>query len=206
MAFTLPRQTAGARIAFAIAAAAAALGTTAATAAPPASGPTFVAAQLTIAAGTGGPEAAVAPGGLTCSWRETGLQATQLILYQCDAAVVGAVEGCVYKNKLVAGSPMQLSIFRNPQTMLEGGPVGLVSNTVGKINGTTTTAVPVSEGHGGELCTEPALPQVVAVRWCNAALADTVNGLVGATASELFRQFFSGAAPVPSCAELLAGP
>ena len=207
MKHAFAKQAERAGVALASVVAIAALGIPNASAAPPTGVPTFASASISIAAGTGGGEAAIAAGGLTCGWRETGLYPYQLITYACDAAVVGALEACVYKNKLVAGSPTKLSIFKNPLASLEGGAVGFVSNNVGKINGTTTTAVPVAEGHGGgELCKEPAEAQVVAVRWCNASLTDMVNGLTGATSSELFQQFFSGVATMPSCADLLAMP
>jgi hypothetical protein len=167
---------------------------------------TFADANFSIEPGNGASLTVPAAGGLTCSWRETGLFPFQLITYSCDAAVVGALEACVYKNKLVAGTLTRLSIFKTPGATLEGGVVGVVSNNNGRINGTITTAVPVSEGHGGALCTEPALAEVVAVRWCNASLVDTVNNLVGGTSTELFQAFFSGVGAVPSCAELLASP
>jgi len=183
-----------------------AFATASALAAKPAASPTFASANLSIAAGTGAGETGTAAGGLTCTWRETGLFPVQLITYLCDAAVVGVVEGCVLKNKLVEGSATQVSVFQNPGASLEGGAVGFVSNNSGRIGGTTTTAAPASEGAGGHLCTEPAVAEVVAVRWCNASLTDTVNNLVGATANELFQQFFSGVGEVPSCAELLVSP
>jgi hypothetical protein len=204
MKHTFAKQARPAGIALATAVAFAALGTGTALAAPPAATPTFASAKFSIEAGNGGAETAAAAGGLTCAFRETGLQPFQLITYLCDAAVVGAVEGCVYKNKLVGNSATQLSVFNNPAVSLEGGAVGFVSNNSGRINGTITTAVPVSGGgHQGELCTEPAQAQVIAVRWCDASLTDTVNGLVGATAGELFQEFYSGAGTsVPSCGDL----
>lgn len=169
--------------------------------------PAFVSADLSISAGNGSAESGTPAGGLTCAWRETGLAPFQLITYACDAAVVGALEACVYKNKIVQGSLTQLSIFRSPMLSThETTLFALVSNNSGRIQGSTTTAVPVSEGAGGHLCTEPAVAEIVAVRWCNASLVDTVNNLVGATAAELFQQFFSGVGPIPSCTELLASP
>ncbi len=162
----------------------------------PVSGTTFVKGALSIETSTAG-EAAV--GGLACSWQEAGLHPVQLIPYACDADVVGGLLGCVSKNKLV-GAAVPFTPVHHPLA-IDGGPVGFVSNNKGRINGTTTTAVPVTEV--GE-CTEPAEAQIVAVRWCNASLTDTTNTLVGATASELFQQFFSGlTATVPSCAQLL---
>ena len=202
------KQARRAGVALAAVGAFAALGVETTLAAPPTAGPTFASVKFSIAQGTGGAETAAAAGGLTCSWRETGLQPFQLITYACDADVVGAVEGCVYKNKLVGGSATLLSIFKNPAASLEGGAVGFVSNNKGMINGNITTAVPVSGGgHGGELCNEPAEAQVIAVRWCNASLTDTVNNLVGGTVAELFEQSFPDAgSTMPSCAELAEMP
>ena len=187
---------------------AAALGIGTTLAAPPTPVPTFASTTFSIATGNGGAETAAAAGGLTCGWRETGLKSFQLITYLCDAEVVGVVEGCVYKNKLVGGSATLLSVFKNPAATLEGGAVGFVSNNKGLINGSITTAVPVSGGgHGGELCNEPAEAQVIAARWCNASLTDTVNNLVGGTAVELFEESFAGAGnSVPPCEALLAMP
>ena len=166
--------------------------------AAPVTAPTFTKGSLSIETSTAG-EAAT--GGLTCSWQEKGLHPFQLIPYACDADVVGALQACVYKNKLV-GTASSLSVVKKPLA-IDGGPVGFVSNNKGNINGTTTTAVPVE---AESLCTEPAVAQVVAVRWCNASLTDTTNNLVGATASELFQQFYSGVGSVPTCAQLLASP
>jgi len=187
---------------------AAALGIGTTLAAPPTPVPTFASTTFSIATGNGGAETAAAAGGLTCGWRETGLKSFQLITYLCDAEVVGVVEGCVYKNKLVGGSATLLSVFKNPAATLEGGALGFVSNNKGLINGSITTAVPVSGGgHGGELCNEPAEAQVIAARWCNASLTDTVNNLVGGTAVELFEESFAGAGnSVPPCEALLAMP
>src|SRR5512139_3977345 len=105
---------------------------------PPAPTPTFTSAKFSIEAGNGGAETSAAAGGLTCAFTERGLNSFQLITYLCDAEVVGALEGCVYKNKLQGGSPTLLTVIRNPATTLEGGAVGLVSNNKGMINGTIT--------------------------------------------------------------------
>ena len=205
---TFGKQAKRAGIALAAVGALAALGIGTTLAAPPTPVPTFASTTFSIATGNGAAETAAAAGGLTCGWRETGLNSFQLITYLCDAEVVGVVEGCVYKNKLVGGSATLLSVFKNPAATLEGGAVGFVSNNKGLINGSITTAVPVSGGgHGGELCNEPAEAQVIAARWCNASLTDTVNNLVGGTAVELFEESFAGAGnSVPPCEALLAMP
>jgi hypothetical protein len=204
---TFGKQAQRAGLALAAVGAFAVLGINITSAAPPPSAPTFASAKFSIEAGNGAAETAATAGGLTCTFRETGLQSFQLITYACDADVVGALEGCVYRNKLVGGSATQLSIIKDPLALL-GGPIGFVSNNKGQINAMTTTAVPVSGGgHEGELCTEPAEAQVIAVRWCNASLTDSVNNLVGATAVELFEESYAGAGTsVPPCSALLASP
>jgi hypothetical protein len=201
---TFGKQAQRAGLALAAVGAFAVLGINITSAAPPPSTPTFASAKFSIEAGNGAAETAATAGGLTCTFRETGLQSFQLITYACDADVVGALEGCVYRNKLVGGSATQLSIIKDPLALL-GGPIGFVSNNKGQINGTTTTPVPVSAAQHG-FCAEPAVPTVVSVRWCNAALTDTTNNLVGGTAVELFKESFAGAGTVPSCADLLASP
>lgn len=194
------------RSGIALTAVAAALGVGATVAAPPPAVPAFASTNFSIEAGTGGAETAAAAGSLTCTFRETGLHPFQLVVYECNAAVVGALEGCVYKNKLIGGSPTLLSVVKDPLALLGGEAVGLVSNNKGSINGSITTPVPVSEGgHGGELCREPAVAQVVAVRWCNVSLTDTANNLVAGGSIELFQASYSGLA-VPECAVLLATP
>jgi hypothetical protein len=89
----------------------------------------------------------------------------------------------------------------------EGEPTTLIAKSNGTINATLTAAIPESEG--GEFCTEPTVAKVIAVRWCNASLVDVTNGIVGATADELFAQLEStgtSAVVVPTCAELQAAP
>lgn len=208
MKHTFGKQAKRAGIALVAVGAFAALGVTTTQAAPPSGVPTFTSVKFSIEAGNGGAETAAAAGGLTCTFRETGLQPFQLIVYACNSVVVGALEGCVYKNKLQGGSSTLLSVIKNPLGVLGGEATGFVSNNKGQINGTTTTPVPVSGGgHGGELCAEPAEAQVIAARWCNASLTDTVNNLVSNTVSELFEETFTGVgSAIPSCADLLASP
>lgn len=174
-------------------------------AAPPTQ-PTFNKAGFSIEAGNGNSETAAPAGALTCSWQEVGLEPFQLVIYNCDADVVAAVEGCVFKNKLQGNSATRLSVFSHPLQLLGGAAEGFVSNNSGRINGSTTTPVPVSGGgHQGELCNEPAEAEVIAVRYCNASLVDTANNLVGGTATELYAEYYAGAGSViPSCGELLA--
>lgn len=170
---------------------------------PPTGVPTFAKADISIETRDNESQE-VSAGGLTCSWQETGLGSYELVTYDCAAGAVGALEGCVYKNKYVSGSPNQLSIFHDVTGGEHGEGAVFISNNSGRINGSTTTAVPESHG-GGELCAEPTEAAIVAVRWCNASLTDLANNLVGVTATELYEELVHGfSGNVPSCAELLA--
>ncbi len=139
-------------------------------------------------------------GGLTCSWREKQLGASQVINYTCSAGAVGAMKACVEKNKLVANSPTRVDIFKN----VGGENVPFLSHKNGQISGWITTPIP--PGTGGTLCVAPAEETVVAVRWCNTSLRDETYGLLGTAVSELFLQFFSGVGSIPTCTELQASP
>ena len=151
-----------------------------------------------------------AAGGLTCSWRETGLGAYSQISYSCGATDLGVLSQCFYKNKPVGNSTPTLSVFHNVTSNEEGGggeEGGFIANNSGAINGSLTVEVPESEGGGGEACAEPAEEVVTAVRWCNASLADTTNNITGASVAELFLQLERNATgTIPSCAELATMP
>src|SRR5512139_294650 len=84
---TLRNQTKRASITLAAVGAFAAFGTALA-APPPPTGPTFASASITIE------PRGEAAGGLTCSWRETGLGPYAQITYACDAGAVGVLEAC----------------------------------------------------------------------------------------------------------------
>jgi hypothetical protein len=145
-------------------------------------------------------------GNLQCRFRETGLGPLALINYSCGAEAVGVVTGCFEKNKFVG--PFAVAYFKNVTNAGEHGEgTTLVANNKGSINATITLEVPESEG--GEACTEPAEARPVAVRWCNASLVDTTNGITGATASDLvdiLAKTGTSAPDVPTCAEILAAP
>jgi len=145
-------------------------------------------------------------GGLTCTFRETGLGASSVIAYTCGAEALGVVSGCYSRNKFVG--PTAVSIFKNVSSSEhEGEPTTLIARNNGTIAATLTAAIPESEG--AEICTEPAVAKVIAVRWCNASLVDVTNNIVGASTGELFAQLEStgtSAIVVPTCAELQAAP
>lgn len=144
----------------------------------------------------------LAAGDLVCSWRETGLAPYAVIEYSCSAQAVAVVEACVYKNQIISGT--ETSVFTD---VTGEHDVALLAGRNGAINGSTAT----SPGHGGgghALCPhlevngpEPEV-EVIAVRWCNASLTDTTNGILGGTAVELFVND-DPSIVVPTCAEIL---
>lgn len=192
MKHTFKNQTKRAGIALAVVAAFAVFGTGAAQAAP-----AFTSASISIE------PRGEAAGGLTCTWRETGVGPSAVVYYSCSAGAVGALKACTYKNRVIFNSPTRLDKFKN--VIGEHGEVPFLSQKNGQISATTTTPIPeVETAEGAELCTEPSVEEVVAVRWCNASLTDTTNNLAGASVGELFQEFFSGVGTVPSCTDLLA--
>jgi hypothetical protein len=128
------------------------------------------------------------------------------VYYECSAGAVGALKACTYKNRVIYNSPTEVDVFKDVTG--EHGAVPFLALNNGRINGSTTTPIPHVEVPEGtpELCTEPSVEEVVAVRWCNASLTDVTNNLVGATVGELFQEFISGVGTVPSCTDLLASP
>ena len=179
------RQARRAGIALAAAVAFAALGTGTAQAAQ------FTRADITLDSA----------GNLTCGFRETGLGALSLVTYDCGALALGVVSGCFVRNKFVG--PTSLAVFHN---VTAEESVALLAKNNGTVNSTITVEAPESHG-GGETCTEPAESQPIAVRWCNASLVDMTNGIVGATASELFAQVArtgTAVVVVPACADLIS--
>jgi hypothetical protein len=208
---TLNNQAKRSALALAAVGAFAAFGTV--LAAPPAAGPTFAKAMITIAPRTS--EAAeTTAGDLNCSFTETGVGPYALVSYECKAAAVGVVEACVYKNKIISAT--QLSVFTNVSNVEAGHEAQVfLAKANGTITGSVITAIPEGGEGGGEthLCPElgevngpEPTQEVVAVRWCNASLTDTTNNILGTTVGELFQEFIPGAVTVPSCAELLATP
>lgn len=210
---TLNNQAKRSALALAAVGAFAAFGTV--LAAPPAGGPTFTKAIITVAPRTSEANEVTA-GDLNCSFTETGVGPYALVNYECKAAAVGVVEACVYKNKIISAT--QLSIFTNVSNVEAGHEAQVfLAKANGTVSGSVITAIPhAGEGGGGgetHLCPElgeingPEPEQeVVAVRWCDASLTDTTNNILGTTVGELFQEFIPGAGTVPSCAELLATP
>ena len=153
---------------------------------------TFASAEISIA--PRGEEA----GSLVCKWRETGLGPTQVVYYTCGAGAVGVLKACVYKNRVIFNSPSKLEAFSNVIGGEHGGAEPFLSQKNGQINASTTTPIPQLEA-ATELCTEPSVESVVAVRWCNATLTDATNNLMGASVGELYLEFYPGVGTVPPC-------
>ncbi len=157
----------------------------------------------------------VGAGDLVCSWRESGLGPYAAISYNCSAEAVAAVFACVYKNRIISDT-VAVTAY-NVSSNEHGGGEGEVflSNNSGRINGSTTISleqlggpethqlcpnIGETPGGGGQ---EPAV-EAVAVRYCNMALTDTTNAIVGGTQGELFEVLQGGTYTVPSCGELLS--
>lgn len=198
MKHTLKNQAKRTGIMVAALGALAALGIGITQAAPPTGTPTFVSADLSIE------PRGEAAGGLTCTWRETGVGASAVVYYACAASDVGAFYACTYKHRVIFQSPTKLEIFHNVVGE-EQNEEAFLAQKNGQISAATTTAIPEREvPEGQELCTAPSEQEVVAVRWCNASLEDTTNNIVGTTADELSQEFIPDVGTVPSCAELAA--
>ncbi len=142
-----------------------------------------------------------AQGGITCTWRETGLVPSRVVYYACTGGAVAALKACTYKGRVIYQSPTRLDVFKN--VIGEHGTVPFLAQKNGQINASTTTPIPTFEvAEGQELCTAPSEETVIAVRWCNASLTDTTNNLVGTTVPELFERFIAGVGEVPACGAL----
>jgi hypothetical protein len=142
-----------------------------------------------------------AQGGITCTWRETGLTPSTVVYYACTGGAVAVLYACTYKGRVIYQSPTRTDVFAN--VVGEHGTVPFLAQKNGQINASTTTPIPEIEvPEGQELCTAPSEQAVVAVRWCNASLSDTTNNLVATTVPELFQRFIAGVGEVPACASL----
>ncbi len=164
----------------------------------------------------------VSAGDLICSWRESGLGPYSAISYTCSAEAVAAVFACVYKNRIISDTVAVTAYNASSNGHGGGGGGGeeevFLANNSGRINGSTTISLEQlggpethqlcpnigetpGQGEGGQ---EPSV-EAVAVRYCNMALTDTTNGIVGGTQGELFEVLQRGTYDVPSCGELLSG-
>ncbi len=161
----------------------------------------------------------VGAGDLVCSWRESGLGPYAIVSYDCTAEAVAATFACVYKNRIISDT-VDVTAYDVSSNAHGGGGGGggggeeevFLAGNNGRINGSTTISL---EQLGGpdthQLCPElgeingpePAV-EAVAVRYCNMALEDTTNGIVGGTQGELFEVLQNGTYTVPSCGELLS--
>jgi hypothetical protein len=84
-----------------------------------------------------------AAGGLTCSWRETGVGGSSVVFYECKAGAVTALYVCTYKGRVIYHSPTKLETFQD--VIGEHGAVPFLAQKMGHINGSTTTPIPEQE-------------------------------------------------------------
>ncbi|MGA7801227.1 MAG: hypothetical protein WCC36_10495 [Gammaproteobacteria bacterium] len=154
-------------------------------------------ASATIKLQNGGETA----GGLSCSFRETGLSPYSVVRYDCQSQYVGVLQQCMFKNQPV-GDPQLLKFQNIHSEELEEEEV----KNNGSVRATIVTNIPESE-ENAIICTEPSELTVTAIRWCNNSLLDVTNNVMGPTQSELFAQLENkGTGSVPSCEELANGP
>jgi len=150
-----------------------------------------------------------AAGSLNCSWRETGLAPLALVAYECTAAAGAVVEGCFYKNKFVPDAGTETTVQLGLTNVEAGHDTELyLASNGGAISGEILLApeAPHTPG-GGHLCTEPLVQAIIAARYCDMELRDTINDIVGTTEVELFAVLARGVAPrVPTCEEMLNPP
>jgi hypothetical protein len=150
-------------------------------------------------------------GFLECAFKETGLTPGAEVDYTCGATDVGWVTQCFIKNKPVTNLPTRLHVAHNADGLTSNRT--FVATNRGTITNVILTAYPTVEEVPGEepLCPEvegvTITEEVTAIRWCNAALADETNNVVGAEATELFLQLKrGGSADIPSCTTLATLP
>lgn len=137
-------------------------------------------------------------GGITCTWRETGLTPSNTVYYACTGGAVAVLYACTYKGRVIYQSPTRTDVFTN--VVGEHGTVPFLAQKNGQINASTTTPIPEIEvPEGQELCTAPSEQTVVAVRWCNASLTDTTNNILATTVPVLFQRFIAGVGADPAC-------
>ena len=156
-------------------------------AAPPASGPTFANATVSLDRF----------GNLECTLRETGLTPGGQVRYDCTSASVGVNTQCMLKNKAVGNS--KLLVFHDISAE-EVENVDVSKN--GAVRAAIITQIPQSET-ASLTCTAPSEVTVTAVRWCDNSIVDLTNQITGASVPELFANLVpNGSGSVPDCATL----
>jgi hypothetical protein len=142
-------------------------------------------------------------GFLECAFKETGLTPGESVTHTCGATDVGWLTQCFIRNKPVANIPPELHVAHDVTTEQTRE-----ASQRGTITAAILTAYPTVEEEFGEpLCPEAEgveiTEEITAIRWCNASLEDTTNGVVGATEAETFLQMErNGAGNIPGCDEL----
>jgi hypothetical protein len=201
--FGMQAKKAGLALAAVTAFAALGIGTTQAAdpAAPPATTPTFTTADISINP----------VGFIDCSFKESGLGAGAMVNYTCGATDVGWVTQCFVKgNKPVANLPVALHVAHTADGLTTTRTYTATSR--GVITQAILTAYPTIEQEVQEpLCPETEgvviTETLTAIRWCNASLVDTTNGITGASEPTLFLQMVrNGSSAVPDCATLATLP
>ena len=193
MKHTFGKQARQSSIALAAVAAFAAFGTAQAA-------PTFTTADLSINS----------VGFLQAAFKETGLTPGALVNYTSGATDVGWVTQCFVKNKPVANLPIQLHVAHTADGLTTTRTYTATGR--GVITQAILTAYPTATAEVEEpLCPETEgvtiTEEITAIRWCNASLVDTTNGITGATEPSLFLQMMrNGSSAVPECGTLATMP
>ena len=159
----------------------------------PVTTPTFTTADLSLNS----------VGFLQAAFKEAGLAPSASVHYTSGATDVGWVSQCFVKNKPVTNLPVALHVAHTADGLTTTRTYK--ATKTGVITQAILTAYPTAEAEVQEpLCPETEgvtiTEEITAIRWCNASLMDTTNGIIGATAPELFLQMVrNGSAAVPSC-------
>jgi hypothetical protein len=148
-------------------------------------------------------------GFLEAAFKETGLAPGASVNYTSSATDVGWVSQCFVKNKPVANLPISLHVAHTVDGLTTTRTY--TATRQGVITKAILTAYPTAEAEVQEpLCPETEAvvmtEEITAIRWCNASLTDTTNG-VSATEPELFLKMVrNGTGTVPSCETLATLP
>ena len=150
-------------------------------------------------------------GFIDCSFKEVGLGAGASVVYTCGASDVGWLTQCFVRNKPVSNIAPRLHVAHNSDGLTS--TQDRTATNRGTITSAILTAYPTAEENP---LVEPLCPEVegvvmteeiTAIRWCNASLTDTTNGIVGASEPTLFLQIKrNGSGTVPECGALAGTP
>jgi len=196
MKHTLTHHAKRAGIALAAVAAFTALGIGTAQAAP-----TFTTADISINS----------VGFIDCSFKETGLTPGATVEYSCNATDVGWLTQCFIRSKPVSNIAPRLHVAHSSDGLTT--TQDRTATNRGTVTSAILTAYPTAEENP---LVEPLCPtvegvtiteEITAIRWCNASLVDTTNGITGALEPSLFLQIKrNGTGTVPDCGALAGMP